>query len=170
MGDRDFGRRPQKSANELQPLAPKIEVVGSGEDWFELRYSLGDAGWATFSAAELQRLLRSGQSQTRLRNGRTAVFRCGGDHRLRGSAARCRSASRCSPAPIGSNARTPATSRRRRRRSPGSAPDSSRRDAKPPAWLSANDLRDYQREGVSWLWRLAQNQPRRNPRRRDGSW
>ncbi len=62
-------------ANEgLEPLAPKIEVVGSGENWFELRYSLGTPDGQAFSAAELQRLLRSGQSQTRLRNGRTGVF------------------------------------------------------------------------------------------------
>ena len=63
-----------KARDELQPLAPKLEVLGSGENWFELRYSLGTPDGQTFSASELQRLLRSGQSQTRLRNGRTAVF------------------------------------------------------------------------------------------------
>jgi hypothetical protein len=64
----------ERSAASLEPLAPKIEVVGSGEDWFELRYSLATPAGENFPAAELQRLLRSGQSQTRLRNGRTAVF------------------------------------------------------------------------------------------------
>lgn len=63
-----------KAHRELQPLAPKIEIVGSGENWFELRYSLGTPDGGTFSAAELQRLLRSGQTKTRLQNGRTAVF------------------------------------------------------------------------------------------------
>ncbi|MDQ6765951.1 MAG: SNF2 helicase associated domain-containing protein, partial [Verrucomicrobiota bacterium] len=63
-----------KVTADLQPLAPKIDVVGSGEDWFELRYSLGTADGQSFSAGELQRLLRSGQTQTRLRNGKTGVF------------------------------------------------------------------------------------------------
>ncbi len=63
-----------KADEEVQPLAPRLEMVGSGEDWFELRYSLGTPGGELFSAAELQRLLRSGQSKVRLKNGRTAVF------------------------------------------------------------------------------------------------
>ena len=63
-----------KASSDLQPLRPKMEVVGSGVDWFELRYSLGTDDGEMFSATELQRLLRSGQSKTRLRSGRTAVF------------------------------------------------------------------------------------------------
>ncbi|MEO5720279.1 MAG: SNF2-related protein [Chthoniobacterales bacterium] len=63
-----------KASSDLQPLTPTMEVVGSGVDWFELRYSLGTADGEMFSATELQRLLRSGQSKTRLRSGRTAVF------------------------------------------------------------------------------------------------
>ncbi|MBA3385983.1 MAG: DEAD/DEAH box helicase [Chthoniobacterales bacterium] len=61
-------------SSELQPLQPQIEIVGSGENWFELRYSLGTPDGQSFSAAELQRLLRSGQTQTKLRNGRVGVF------------------------------------------------------------------------------------------------
>ena len=63
-----------KVSGELEPLAPKIEVVGSGENWFELCYSLGTPDGQTFSAGELQRLLRSGQNKTKLRNGRVGVF------------------------------------------------------------------------------------------------
>ncbi len=59
---------------QLQPLAPTIEIVSSGENWFELRYALTAPGGETLPAPELQRLLRSGQSQTRLRNGRAGVF------------------------------------------------------------------------------------------------
>ena len=64
----------EKFSHEVQPLAPSIDIVASGENWFELRYSLASPGGETFAAAELQRLLRSGQSRTRLRNGQAAVF------------------------------------------------------------------------------------------------
>lgn len=64
----------EKFSHELRPLAPAIDIVASGENWFELRYSLASPGGETIAAGELQRLLRSGQSQTRLRNGQAAVF------------------------------------------------------------------------------------------------
>jgi len=64
----------EKCCSELQPLAPAIDIVASGENWFELRYSLTSPSGETMAAAELQRLLRSGQSQTRLQNGGVAVF------------------------------------------------------------------------------------------------
>jgi superfamily II DNA or RNA helicase len=64
----------EKCSGQLQPLAPAIDVVASGENWFELRYSLASPTGETIAAGELQRLLRSGQNQTRLRNGCAAVF------------------------------------------------------------------------------------------------
>jgi superfamily II DNA or RNA helicase len=146
-----------KSASELQPLAPKLEVVSSGEDWFELRYSLATPDGQTFSAAELQRLLRSGQSQTRLRNGRTAVFDAEAitdfEEVLRD----------VDPRQV-----QPGTYRIKRAQAGyvaataeelGSAIQRFAGDAtKPPELGSlAKQLRDYQSAGVSWLWRLAHN-------------
>ncbi len=64
----------QKWTSEIERVTPKLEIVGSGEDWFEVRYSLTTPGGEEFSNAEIQRLLRSGQSQTRLRNGRLGVI------------------------------------------------------------------------------------------------
>lgn len=64
----------EKCSAELQPLAPTVDIVASGENWFELRYSLASPNGETLDAAELQRLLRSNQNQTRLRHGRPAVF------------------------------------------------------------------------------------------------
>ncbi len=64
----------EKCSHDLQPLAPAIDIVASGENWFELRYSLASPAGETLAVEELQRLLRSGQNQTRLRNGRPAVF------------------------------------------------------------------------------------------------
>ena len=34
----------EKASNELEPVAPTIEIVRSGEDWFELKYSVATGG------------------------------------------------------------------------------------------------------------------------------
>ena len=66
--------RLEKASRELEPVTPAIEIVRSGEDWFELKYSVATAAGEGIPLAEVQRLLRSGQSQARLTNGRTAVL------------------------------------------------------------------------------------------------
>ncbi len=63
-----------KARAALEPVAPTIEIVSSGEDWFELRYSVATAGGEHIPLAEVQRLLRSGQSRLQLKNGRQAVL------------------------------------------------------------------------------------------------
>jgi superfamily II DNA or RNA helicase len=64
----------EKWTSEIERVTPKLEIVGSGVDWFEVRYSLVTPGGQEFSNAEIQQLLRSGRNQTRLRNGRLAVI------------------------------------------------------------------------------------------------
>ena len=64
----------EKWTGEIERVAPKLEIVGSGQDWFDVRYSLTTPGGEVFSNADIQRLLRSGQSQTRLKNGHLAVI------------------------------------------------------------------------------------------------
>ncbi|MGH8093796.1 MAG: SNF2-related protein [Chthoniobacterales bacterium] len=66
--------RLEKASRELEPVTPEIEIVRSGEDWFELKYSVATAAGEGIPPGEVQRLLRSGQSQARLTNGRTAVL------------------------------------------------------------------------------------------------
>ena len=64
----------EKWTGEIERVTPKLEIVGSGQNWFEVRYSLTTPGGEVFSNADIQRLLRSGQSQTRLKNGHLAVI------------------------------------------------------------------------------------------------
>lgn len=64
----------EKWTSEIERVTPKLEIVGSGVDWFEVRYSLVTPGGQEFSNAEIQQLLRSGRNQTRLKNGRLAVI------------------------------------------------------------------------------------------------
>jgi superfamily II DNA or RNA helicase len=64
----------EKWTSEIERVTPRLEIVGSGVDWFEVRYSLVTPGGQEFSNAEIQQLLRSGRNQTRLKNGRLAVI------------------------------------------------------------------------------------------------
>ena len=64
----------QNWTSEIERVTPRLEIVSSGQDWFEVRYSLTTPGGEVFSNADVQRLLRSGQSQTRLKNGHLAVI------------------------------------------------------------------------------------------------
>lgn len=144
-----------KASSELQPLAPKIEIVASGENWFELSYSLATPDGTAFSAGELQRLLRSGQTKTRLRDGRTAVFDTEAisdfEEVLRDSEPRQNQPGvyRIDRAHAGYIA---ATAEDIGARLCGLTSDST------PALPPIDDrLRDYQRDGVAWLWRLAHN-------------
>ncbi|HKP02464.1 MAG TPA: SNF2-related protein [Chthoniobacterales bacterium] len=64
----------EKWSGEIERVTPRLEIVGSGVDWFEVRYSLVTPGGQEFSNAEIQQLLRSGRNQTRLKNGRLVVI------------------------------------------------------------------------------------------------
>ena len=64
----------EKWTSEIERVTPRLEIVRSGADWFEVRYSLVTPGGQQFSNAEIQQLLRSGRNQTRLKNGRLAVI------------------------------------------------------------------------------------------------
>ncbi|HEX8281020.1 MAG TPA: DEAD/DEAH box helicase, partial [Chthoniobacterales bacterium] len=154
-----------KATSELQPLTPKVEVVGSGENWFELRYSLAAPDGQTFSAAELQRLLRSGQTQTKLRNGRTAVFDpeaisdfeevlrdCEPSQTQPGSYRINRAQSAYLAATADEIGAALVDVRGTLQRL-----TSARAEEAPPLGALGERLRDYQREGVTWLWRLARS-------------
>jgi superfamily II DNA or RNA helicase len=68
------GSRFQNVTQRLERITPKLDVVGSGEDWFELSYSLESERGDRFSGSDIQRLLQVGQGFTKLRDGTLAVF------------------------------------------------------------------------------------------------
>jgi superfamily II DNA or RNA helicase len=69
-----IGSRFQNVTQRLERITPKLEVIGSGEDWFELSYSLESERGDRFSGTDIQRLLQVGQGFTKLRDGTLAVF------------------------------------------------------------------------------------------------
>jgi SNF2 family DNA or RNA helicase len=70
----EFGARFSNINDTVARVRPRIEVHGSGENWFELSVSLGTPEGQTFSSAEIQRLLQMGQNHVRMKNGHIAVF------------------------------------------------------------------------------------------------
>lgn len=68
------GERFQYVTREVERIQPRLEVRSSGESWFDLSVELATPGGERFSAAEIQRLLQSGQSSVRLKNRKLAVF------------------------------------------------------------------------------------------------
>ena len=68
------GERFTHVTRDVERVAPRFEVKGSGETWFDLSVDLATPSGERFSAAEIQRLLQSGQRSVRLKNRKLAVF------------------------------------------------------------------------------------------------
>ena len=158
----------EKWTGEIERVTPKLEIVGSGQDWFEVRYSLTTPGGEVFSNADIQRLLRSGQSQTRLKNGHLAVIDTAGLEDFEQVIRDCDPA-QTQPGLYRIN-RAHAAYVEETARELGSAVADRRaalkkfitgRDASPDAKTKlgplAETLREYQLAGFDWLTRLAAN-------------
>ncbi|HSH39033.1 MAG TPA: SNF2-related protein, partial [Chthoniobacterales bacterium] len=158
----------EKWTNEIERVTPKLEIVGSGQDWFEVRYSLTTPGGQEFSNADIQRLLRSGQSQTRLRNGKLAVIDTAGLEDFEQVIRDCDPAqtqpglyriNRAHAAYVEETAREIGSAVADRREAlrkfiTGRAAPA---DAKAKLGTLAQTLREYQLAGFEWLTRLAAN-------------
>jgi superfamily II DNA or RNA helicase len=58
----------------IERMEPQFQITSSGMEWFNLGVVFASSSGETFSAADVQRLLLSGQNHTRLKNGRLAVI------------------------------------------------------------------------------------------------
>lgn len=70
-------RLDRSARQNIERIAPRFEVTSSGVQWFDLGVVFESSGGEKFSQADVQRLLLSGQSHTRLKNGRVAVIDTG---------------------------------------------------------------------------------------------
>ena len=66
-----------RTLKNLERVEPRFEITSSGVQWFDLGVVFASSGGETFSAAEIQRLILSGQNHTRLKNGKMAVLDTG---------------------------------------------------------------------------------------------
>jgi superfamily II DNA or RNA helicase len=70
-------RLERTAAHGLERIEPQFQITPSGLQWFDLGVVFASSGGQTFSAAEIRGLLLSGQSHTRLKNGRVALIDTG---------------------------------------------------------------------------------------------
>jgi superfamily II DNA or RNA helicase len=69
-----LGQRLERSAQKLERVEARCQVTSSGQHWFDLDLAYQTPGGSQFAPADIQRLLLSGQSHTRLRNGNIALL------------------------------------------------------------------------------------------------
>jgi superfamily II DNA or RNA helicase len=70
-------RLNRSTAQNIERIEPQFQITSSGIQWFDLGVVFASSSGQTFAAAEIQRLLLSGQSHTRLKNGKMAVIDTG---------------------------------------------------------------------------------------------
>src|SRR5581483_9626682 len=70
-------RLQHSTAKNFERIEPRFEIRPSGERWFDVEMSLASADGEKFSAADIQRLILSGNGATRLKNGRLALIDTG---------------------------------------------------------------------------------------------
>lgn len=63
-----------RTLKNIERVQPRFQITPSGMQWFDLGVVFASSGGETFSPAEIQRLILSGQSHTRLKSGRMAVI------------------------------------------------------------------------------------------------
>jgi superfamily II DNA or RNA helicase len=70
-------RLQRSTRNQLERIEPRLSVTPSGEQWFDLEVTFASDQGERLSATEVQRLLRGGQTHTRLKNGKFALIDTG---------------------------------------------------------------------------------------------
>ncbi len=75
--DVTLGPRFTNVSAEIERITPRVEILRSGEQWFDLQFDLSTGSGERFSASEVQRLLQLGQNHLRLKSGKVAVFNSG---------------------------------------------------------------------------------------------
>ncbi|MCC6823048.1 MAG: SNF2 helicase associated domain-containing protein [Verrucomicrobia subdivision 3 bacterium] len=66
-----------RTLKNIERVEPQFQITSSGVQWFDLGVVFAAGGGETFSPADIQRLILSGQSHTRLKNGKLAVIDTG---------------------------------------------------------------------------------------------
>src|SRR5204863_1495562 len=61
-------RLERSTAQNLERIEPQFQILSSGVQWFDLGVVFASSGGEKFSAADIQRLILSGQGHTRLKN------------------------------------------------------------------------------------------------------
>ncbi|MEI8290816.1 MAG: SNF2-related protein, partial [Verrucomicrobiota bacterium] len=157
-----------RTLKNLERVEPRFEITSSGVQWFDLGVVFASSGGETFSAADIQRLILSGQNHARLKNGRMAVIDTGAVEELQEVLLDCAPQQNAAGYRINHTqagfleatlrqhadwkVQAPAAWRERAAKQSGEA----RLDC-PPLGDLEPVLRPYQKQGVAWLQFLRTN-------------
>jgi superfamily II DNA or RNA helicase len=155
-------RLDQSTRKNLERIDPKFQITPSGEQWFDLSIAYDTSAGERFAPADIQRLLLSGQSHTRLKNGKFALLDTGAVEELQEVLVDCAPRQRDGGYRLG-NAQAgflEATLNRQPRWAVQAPSAWKQRAAQlrgdiqftpPPLGALDSVLRPYQKEGVAWL-------------------
>ncbi len=148
--------RLERSTGKLERVQPRFQITPSGEQWFDLHVSYDTPGGEPLAPAEIQRLLLSGQSHTRLKNGKFALLDTGAVEELQEVLVDCAPRQHAAGYRL-DNVQAAYLQTALREQSGGKI-------QAPPGWMSGGVkleppplgdleavLRPYQKEGVGWL-------------------
>jgi superfamily II DNA or RNA helicase len=157
-----------RTLKNIERVEPQFQITSSGVQWFDLGVVFAASGGETFSAADIQRLVLSGQSHTRLKNGKMAVIDTGAVEELQEVLLDCAPQQHAQGYRINSKqagfleatlrqhsdwkVQAPAAWRDRAAKQSGEA-----KLECPPLGELENVLRPYQKQGVAWLGFLREN-------------
>jgi superfamily II DNA or RNA helicase len=163
--DEQLENRTMKNIERVQP---QFQITSSGVQWFDLGVAFAASGGETFSPADIQRLILTGQSYTRLRNGKTAVIDTGAVEELQEVLLDCAPQQHAQGYRITSEqagfleatlrqhtdwrVQAPSAWRERAAKQSGEA-----KLECPPLGDLETVLRPYQKQGVAWLGFLREN-------------
>jgi SNF2 family DNA or RNA helicase len=161
-------RLDRSTKQNIERIEPRFEITPSGVQWFDLGVVFASNGGEQFSAADIQRLLRSGQSHTRLKNGKVAVIDTGAVEELQEVLLDCAPQQHANGYRINNTQAgfLESTLRQHSDWKVKAAPAWRERAAKqsgeaklecPPLGKLENVLRPYQKSGVAWLHFLREN-------------
>jgi SNF2 family DNA or RNA helicase len=160
-------RLERTTSNNFDRLEPRFEITPSGEQWFDLQVSYDTRAGQRLSPADIQRLLHSGQSHGRLKNGRYLLLDTGAVEELQEVLLDCGpdqhdGAYRLDNSQAGFidatlrqshwNVRAPAAWQTRAALQRGEI-----KLDPPPLGALESVLRSYQKQGVAWLQFLQEN-------------
>ena len=157
-----------RTLKNIERVEPQFQIMSSGMQWFDLGVVFASSGGETFSPADIQRLILTGQSHARLKNGKTAIIDTGAVEELQEVLLDCAPEQHAQGYRITSKqagfleatlrqhtdwkVQAPAAWRDRAAKQSG--------DAKlecPPLGNLETVLRPYQKQGVAWLGFLREN-------------
>jgi superfamily II DNA or RNA helicase len=70
----EIGERFEHVTRQIERIEPKLQIQGSGENWFELDVAMAAANGERYSGSELRKLIQSGRSHVKRKDGSVAVF------------------------------------------------------------------------------------------------